>query len=187
MSKKAFTSGLDSVFAVEAQYEPNLDASPWLAKTEAVEPAPEAERPRRARPSGERPRSARRSGKSFASDLESLFAAAVNERPREAPAPVETFAQRERQRPRRQVSAFSGLDGLIRDTTGGTALAQRETELQEATSPRKRVTFTYDRDRFARLKSIAREEGHYLKDIISSLLNDYISAYDQDHRAPLGS
>jgi len=119
----------------------------------------------------------RRSGKNFTSDLESLFASASVERPRETVKSPEEMSNRTRHRPRRRMATFAGLDGLIRDTTDG-KVPKLITE--EATSVRKRVTFTYDRERFARLKSIARIEGNYLKDIISNLLNDYINEYEKD-------
>lgn len=174
MSKKQFSSGLDSVFSEEAQYEPNIDNSPWLLETsEGVEVAT-AEAKRASTTSST---SARRSGKSFTSDLESLFAAASVERPREAVAPAEEMGSRTRHRPRRRMQTFAGIDGLIRDTTNGKVPRQIE---EDTPSVRKRVTFTYDRERFSRLKSIARIEGSYLKDIISGLLNDYIKQYEKE-------
>jgi len=175
VSKKQFSSGLDSVFSEEAQYEPNIDNSPWLLETS--EGAAVAEAPAEARKAKATTTSSRRSGKNFTSDLETLFAAASVERPRETEAPATEVASRTRHRPRRRIPMFSGLDGLIRDTTDGKM--PREIE-EDVPSVRKRVTFTYDRDRFARLKSIARVEGSYLKDIISGLLNDYINQYDKE-------
>ena len=180
MSKKRFTSGLDSVFSAEAQYEPNIDESPWLVETSATAAAV-ADEPK-ARPeskAGAKRGAARRPGKSFTSDLDSLFAVASVERPRESAPAAEEVNARVRNRPRRRVSAFTGLDGLIRDTTDGKALEQQARAEAENTAVRKRVTFTYDRDRFARLKSIARAEGAYLKDIISGLLNDYINSHER--------
>ena len=175
MSKKHFTSGLDSVFSEEAQYEPNIDNSPWLLETsEEVAVAQEPAKAKKAKATESS--TARRNGKSFTSDLESLFAAASVERPREAVTPSEDMSIRTRHRPRRRMATFAGLDGLIRDTTNGKI---PKSIVEDAPSVRKRVTFTYDRDRFARLKSIARLEGNYLKDIISSLLNDYINEYEK--------
>ena len=165
MSKKGFTSGLDSVFSAEAQFEPNIDDSPWLLDTTAAKPKSRAKS------------QTRKSGKSFTSDLETLFAAASVERPREE---TELSHQRPRTRARRPLAVVGGLDGLIRDTTNGVAQAQQEQAAREAADARKRVTFTYDRDRFARLKTIARQEGEYLKDIISGLLNEYISSYERE-------
>ncbi len=176
VSKKHFTSGLDSVFSEESQYEPNIDNSPWLLETSeevATAKAPAEARKAKAKEST----ASRRSGKSFTSDLESLFAAASVERPREAAEPAEEMTSRTRHRPRRRMPTFSGLDGLIRDTTNGKIPRAIE---EDVPSVRKRVTFTYDRDRFSRLKSIARVEGNYLKDIISGLLNDYINQYEKE-------
>ncbi len=170
MSKKRFTSGLDSVFSPEAQYEPNIDESPWLLETSV--------KPEARRSSPEPKRAPRRPTKSFTSDLETLFAAASVERPREQTPAVEEQNARARNRPRRRVGMFTGLDNLIRDTTNGKAIEQQAVAAAEEVTQRKRVTFTYDRERFARLKHIARLENSYLKDIISGLLNDYISAYE---------
>ena len=176
MSRKAFNRDLDSVFAPGAQYEPNIDASPWLLNT-VREPDAEtmvAERPQTA---------TRRARKTFVDDLDGLFASAAQERPREQ-RPHEDLNVRHRDRPRRTLTALGGIDSLIRDTTGGAALAKEEAREQEArqTSVPKRVTFTYDRDQFARLKRIARDEGSYLKDIISGLLNDYVADYKKSKR-----
>lgn len=169
MSRKAFTSDLDSVFAPGAQHEPNIDASPWLLETAAAESAP-VDRPiaRKTNP--------RRHRKTFAADLDSLFAAVPDERPRETTA-LDDLSVRQRERPRRALGSLAGIDALIRDTTDGRAIAQEDARLAEAKriGVPKRVTFTYDRDQFARLKRIAREEGAYLKDIISGLLNDYLA------------
>ena len=186
MSRKKFTSGLDSVFSPEAQYEPNIDDSPWLLETSGADTATLAKgrSNRTAKPAAKRP--SRRPGKSFTSDLDSLFAAASVEQPREVAPSSEDLSTRGRSRPRRRVSMLSGLDSLIRDTTSGKQFAQEAAAAAEETFVRKRVTFTYDRDRFARLKTIARTEGAYLKDIISNLLNDYISQYEAE-RGPVPS
>lgn len=174
MSKKIFSSGLESVFSEEAQYEPNIDDSPWLLETSIVEA------PRRTTKSVSTV--ARRPSKSFTSDLESLFAvAAIEQRPRDsASQQSDDLMSRGRNRPRKRVGVLSGLDSLIRDTTNGKEMAKQEQEEAEDSSIRKRVTFTYDRERFAQLKLIARNEGAYLKDIISNLLNEYISKYETE-------
>ena len=183
MSRKAFSSDLDSVFAPGAQYEPNIDASPWLLETTAVAPelatAPaEAKRAPAAK-------TKRRARKSFGADLDSLFAdaPAAQAAPREEAPARPDLNVRQRELPRRSISRLSGIDALIRDTTDGRAIAAEDARLAEARKPgvAKRVTFTYDRDQFARLKQIAREEGAYLKDIIAGLLNDYLDGRSSDN------
>ena len=173
VSRKAFSSDLDTVFSPGAQHEPNIDRSPWLLRTGATASP--------ANPTSTRTPATRRPGKSFASDLDAFFAESTAERARDPAraegAPTDELNTRLRERPRRALQPLGGLDSLIRDTTGGRApeqQARREAEEQAPAAP-KRVTFTYDRDRFALLKQIAREEGSYLKDIISGLLNDYIA------------
>lgn len=184
MSKKRFTSGLDSVFSAEALHEPNIDESPWLADTTRGRGGVAEGRPKRRRAATRRP------AKSFASDLDSLFAAAsVVEAPRaqrvvatSVPAPGQ--APGATPTPRRSSGVTGGLDALIRDTTGGAAMRQEAAAAKQETRVRKRVTFTYDRDRFAKLKAIARQDGAYLKDVISGLLNDYIQGYERQ-RGPV--
>ena len=185
MSKKRFTSGLDSVFSADALHEPNIDDSPWLVETGPAHRGAADTRPKRRRAATRRP------GKSFASDLDSLFAAAsAVEGPRArrvAPTVVPSPTQDPRDAepaPRRSAGVSGGLDALIRDTTGGVALRQQAARAAEAQGIRKRVTFTYDRDRFAKLKAIARQDGAYLKDVISGLLNDYIHGYERE-RGPV--
>ena len=182
MSRKAFCSDLDSVFAPGAQYEPNIDASPWLLETAAAaspEPAPATT----ARPSAAKTK--RRPRKSFGADLDSVFAdaPAAEQSPREEPPARPDLSVRQRELPRRSIARLSGIDALIRDTTDGRAIAAEDARLAEARKPgvAKRVTFTYDRDQFARLKQIAREEGAYLKDIIAGLLNDYLDGHRSDN------
>ncbi len=175
MSKKAFNSDLDHVFSAEAQHEPNIDNSPWLLRTA---PASSTQVAARTAAIATAPTTARRPTKSFCSDLDAFFAESSADRGRQ-PTPAEDPSLRLRERPRRSLLPLSGLDGLIRDTTGGKVLeqqAKREAE-EQAGLAAKRVTFTYDRDRFAMLKDIARQEGSYLKDIISGLLNDYVAKY----------
>jgi len=176
VSKKRFTSGLESVFSEDAQFEPNIDESPWLVETAAGNTTTTGPA-RKKRPT-------RRTGKSFVSDLDSLFSSNTVQRPREVVPTSDDQSGQQRERPRRAVGALSGLDNLIRDTTNGRAQKQQATRAAQDASQRKRVTFTYDRDRFARLKTIARTEGEYLKDIISGLLNEYISHYESDKGLP---
>lgn len=164
------------MFSPEAQYEPNIDNSPWLKRTATPTTSRNA--------ATTTSTTARRPTKSFTSDLEAFFAESAIERPRATARPEET-QDRLRERPRRSLLPLAGLDGLIRDTTGGKALEQQARREIEALAPAapKRVTFTYDRDSFALLKDIARQEGSYLKDIISGLLNEYVAKHEasNDH------
>ncbi len=178
------------MFSAESRAEPNIDDSPWLLETTAPETA-EAERPARTR----RVRSAR-PGKSFGTDIDDLFAAAIGA-VKEQGTDLSTLGEvavitelqtgeteadpiLERSVPAR----LGGIDGIIRDTTDGKANEQFERKQAKNTVKSKRVTFTYDRGNFAKLKAIARDEGSYLKDIMSHLLNDYINARLEAEREP---
>ena len=173
VSRKQFHTGLDSLFNEEAELESNFDNSPLLV-TQPATARQRNEDPKESRSSARKP------SKSFTPDLEGLFSTVVSER-QVAAGQAEDFHTRMREKRRGPIPVLSGLDALIRDTSNGQVLEekqQREAE-QELHPDRKRVTFTYDRRRFEKLKAIARAEGAYLKDIIADLLNDYIKENDR--------
>lgn len=166
MSKKKFTTGLESLFdsAGDAFQEDTV------ALVDAASPSPQKVRRIKARGSS----------KDFTSDLDSLLEDALNEsvetinktateaggadKSKEHPAP--TAAHRK---------VLSGLDALIRQTIQ----VNVEEYKDETNSPTKRVTFAVDKAKLEKLKTIARQEGAYLKDIISSLISEYIREHDK--------
>lgn len=167
MSKKKFTTGLESLFdsAGDAFQEDTV------ALVDTASPVPQKVRRIKARGSS----------KDFTSDLDSLLEDALNESVDEINknAPDESQSGKSKERPAAPTAAhrkvLSGLDALIRQTIQ----VNVEEYKDETNSPTKRVTFAVDKTKLEKLKTIARQEGAYLKDIISSLISEYIREYDK--------
>ena len=69
--------------------------------------------------------------------------------------------------------AHSGLDMLIRQTIDIRDLSTDET------TGKKRLTVAVDRPKLEKLKAIAKLENAFLKDLLVSLIDDYIEEYTQ--------
>ena len=69
--------------------------------------------------------------------------------------------------------SHSGLDALIRQTIDIQALEKEEQ------SGIKRLTVAVDRSKLEKLKTIARMENAYLKDLLVGLIDEYIEEYKQ--------
>jgi hypothetical protein len=155
MAKKQFSSGLDSLFA---------DAP------EALEGGPMSEVSVR-QPSERRVPSV----KSFASDLDALLHEALEEslghfEDGTASTPTGKSKTSAGSRPR----ASSGLDSLIRQT-----IDVQELTRDEETGVR-RLTVAVDRTKLEKLKTIARLENSYLKDLLVGLIDEYITDYTKE-------
>ncbi len=70
-------------------------------------------------------------------------------------------------------SPVTGLDALIRQT-----IDVQEITTDEATG-KKRLTVSVDKTKVEKLKSIARLENSYLKDLLVQLIDSYIEEYTQ--------
>ena len=128
-----------------------------------------------------RPRASRKrkSGKSFTSDLDSLFEEVLQETFEEkigekAAKSTEVKVAKPHQSMRRRRPVM-GLDVLIRHT------ADLTKEEMMTTSFQKRVTFVYDREKIARLKSIAKKNKLYMKDIIGKAVSAWLEEYERDN------
>ncbi len=150
MSKKTFSEGLDDLFS-------NAHAGE----------AAVAQRPER------------RSGhKNFMSDLDSLVQEALEESLErfDANQPDTTTPSGKTKATRANISyrsSVSGLDALIRQTIDVQEIATDEA------SGKKRLTVTVDRSKLEKLKAIARLENSYMKDLLVSLIDEYIEEYTQ--------
>lgn len=172
MAKKKFTDGLESLFggpSLEEKFQDN----PLLSDSEPSETVPPQEevRPRASRK--------RKSGKSFTSDLDSLFEEVLQESFQEklgeqAQESVEVKVAKPHQSVRRRRPVM-GLDVLIRHTSDLTK------EEMMTTSFQKRVTFVYDRKKVAKLKSIAKENKMYMKDIIGKAVSAWLKEYEAEN------
>jgi hypothetical protein len=154
MSKKTFSQGLDDLFNDTA---PERDRWPGGDMTAAAA-APER----------------RTAAKNFMADLDALLQDALEEGldsleaapPAAAPFGGKTKATAQR-------APLSGLDALIRQTVD-----VREVAADEATG-KKRLTVAVDKTKLEKLKTIARLENSYLKDVLLEVIDRYIEEYRQ--------
>ena len=72
-------------------------------------------------------------------------------------------------------SSGKGIDALIRKTRKGEKI---EVDLPAA---QKRITFVMKKAYIQKLKSIARSENQYLKDVIGEIVSEFIRDYEQEH------
>ncbi|MEL6865703.1 MAG: hypothetical protein AAFP19_14860 [Bacteroidota bacterium] len=171
MSKKKFTDGLEDLFGPSFE-EGIQDGNPFLTTTV------EEKVGRKEKSTVKKSRKRKASGKNFTSDLESLFqhalTEAIDESSRKLKGKTETQPKTQVRRIRRR--PVSGLDSLIRQT-----ITTSRVDIETGT--KKRVTFVFDKSKLAKLKRIAKVEKAYLKDIIGSIVEEYISSYEQSHGA----
>src|SRR5690606_5056990 len=116
------------------------------------------------------PAKKRPASKDFASELNSLFEETLQETIHEKAKQIKRNAAQATKRRTRK--PLSGLDLLIRRTV--------ETSESEVESmPPRRVTLVFEPDKLEKLKTIARLEKSYLKDIVSGLVEEYIESYER--------
>ena len=167
MSKKKFTDGLESLFGLALE-DDLQESSPLLVDTR-VSKARQADQVK-AKPKKRK----RSSGKTFTSDLDSLFDAAVNDSV-DVRAKRQPEATRSKSSPLKRIrrKPLSGIDALIRQTVVDNRIDYDDD------APKKRVTFIYDKHKLARLKAIAKVEKAYLKDIIGQIVSEFIEDYEE--------
>lgn len=149
MSKKRFSEGLDELL------QPTDSNTTTVAQLQAQG----ALRERRSNAS-----------KNFVRDLEALF--------EEAMIDLEDAPESDSNTPPMGVAPSSaparsaGIDALIRPT---------QTPSTEATEPAaalKRLTVTIERAKLEKLRSLARVENLYLKDLLQRAIDDYLKKYE---------
>lgn len=113
----------------------------------------------------------KRHSKNFTSDLDSLFEDALKESMEEQFEKLKKNAGIEEDTHASQ-TRYSGIDALIRQT-----LDSGSYEVDYL--PTKRVTFVFDHKKLDKLKSIAKMEKAYIKDIINSVISGYIEEYEK--------
>jgi hypothetical protein len=121
----------------------------------------------------------RRSGhKNFMSDLDSLLQEALEES-------LERFDanQPDTTTPSGKTKTTSSATSNRAPVTGLDALIRQTIDVQEIAtddaSGKKRLTVTVDRSKLEKLKAIARLENSYMKDLLVSLIDEYIEEYTQ--------
>lgn len=153
MSKKKFSEGLEDLFKDIQEFS---DAG--LPQTD---------------PQGQRSSTTHRSGqKSFAAELETVMQEDYEDMPESSPATALQGKSKSHEALRRAL--FSGLDSLIRPTIDVQALTDEEQ------SGKKRLTVALEKVKLEKLKMIARMENSYMKDILISLIDEYIEKYNRD-------
>ncbi len=160
MSKKKFTDGLNDLFTDDVHTLPSVGSG---VSEITVRQSPDRKHTH---------------VKSFANNLDALLQDAMEESLQRMDAPAQntssTASKTKSRLAERMTSAFSGLDALIRETIDVQELTQ-----EEATGI-KRLTVAVDRSKLEKLKTIARLENAYLKDLLVGLIDEYISEYSSE-------
>jgi len=161
MSKKRFSEGLDDLFSNSHANHGDVFGSALVLT------APSA--------TGERKSSGH---KSFMTDLDSLLQEALDESleryESNQPDSVSASSKTKATNPNAlRAPTRSGLDTLIRQTIDVQEIVTDEN------SGKKRVTVAVDRPKLEKLKAIARLENAFLKDLLVSVLDEYIEEYVQ--------
>ena len=147
MSKKRFSEGLDDLLK---------DINNVETEEVAKETQPAA--------------SGRSSSKSFASDLDAVLNDALDESlDRFENAPDQSLAGKSKTR--NTGKNLGGLDSLIRQTIDVSELTRDEK------TGKKRLTVAVDREKLEKLKSIAKLENSYLKDIVVEIIDEFLQDY----------
>lgn len=165
MSKKKFSSGFDSLFdnredvqtasvtTTEAKHSANAPTQTQVA-TNVVK---------------------RTTSKNFTSDLDSLFQEAFTEAVEEKLGKLKKDSglsdpfdslQRDNRKP------LSGLDALIRSTVDASLASIEHAAV-------KRLTIIFENKKIEKLKSIAKMEKAFVKDIVSEVLTEFINDYEK--------
>lgn len=154
MSKKKFTDGLDSLFG-DAPTDIDQQGNFLLFPVDK-----EVENARKDLEKG--------STKNFASDLDSFLKEAFEEAFEDAT--EQSSATKTPKKTKRSKKSLSGLDALIRST-----IEPHDITFDKKNA--KRITFLVDKDKLDKLKEIAKKEKAFLKDVISSIVEEYVANY----------
>ena len=163
MSKKRFSEGLDDLFS------DNKSSVGGLFSNDTAVAAPATER--------------RGGHKNFMSDLDSLLQDALEEslEKYETSRSDDTLPSNKSKSAARETSASlpQGLDALIRQT-----IDVQEIFTDETTGKR-RLTVAVDKTKIDKLKTIARLENAYMKDLLVALIDEYINDYARQKKLEL--
>lgn len=163
MSKKRFSEGLDDLFS------DSKASVGGLFSNDAAVAAPVSER--------------RGGHKNFMSDLDSLLQEALeeslekyqtNRSDDEIPSNKSKSAARET-----NTSLPHGLDALIRQTIDVQDI------ITDENTGKRRLTVAVDKTKIEKLKTIARLENAYMKDLLVTLIDEYIEEYSRQKKLEL--
>ena len=163
MGKKRFTGGFDSIFGREEE-EPVKITSEDIAVETPTAPAEPAAFSKKA------------TVKNFTSDLDALFRDAMTERVEEKVTKIKRSVGIEddpfEDSAREFKKPLSGLDALIRQTME-TSLAGMEHAAV------KRITLLFESAKIDKLKNIAKLERAFMKDLVQSVITEFIVDYEK--------
>jgi hypothetical protein len=166
VSKKKFSSGLDSLFDVQEDIREQIaEAAPSVFEEQNsnVRIGSAAASHRKA------------SSKNFTSDLDSLFSEAFTDAVEEKVDKLRRSSGIEdpfEDNRRAYKQPLSGLDALIRSTID-TSLAGFDHAAV------KRLTIFFENYKVDKLKSIAKSERSFVKDLVNGVLTEYINNYEK--------
>lgn len=159
MSKKKFSDGLDDL--LNDHYSEQI----LIESRHASDVGPGAARIER-----------KTHSKNFISDLDTLLQDALDEsrEKQESRQSDVNTAGKSKASNTAYRAPLTGLDALIRQT-----IDVREITTDEATG-KKRVTVAVEKQKLEKLKSIARMENAFMKDILVQLIDEYIQVYQKN-------
>ncbi len=167
MGKKKFSSGLDSLFdAKDDQHELDLQRELSDVRIQGDQRTTSVQ---------EMPSIRRASNKNFTSDLDSLFQDAFTDSVEEKAEKLRRLANNDdpfESNRRQYKQPLSGLDALIRSTMD-TSLAEFDH------APVKRLTIMFENLKIEKLKSIAKMERSFVKDLVGGVLTEFINDYEK--------
>lgn len=167
MSKKRFTEGLESLLT--GPEEVSFRVGDRLAAGESSVPTKTGKGggATEATAASEEP-GKKSTGKKFASDLQSFLTEAFEESfDRQMQQTDATAAEVKK----RSQKPMDGLDALIRTTIDPRVHFDAQQKMR-------RLTVVFDEQKLEKLKTIARMEKTYLRDIIDNIVAEYIQTYE---------
>lgn len=160
MSRKKFTANLGNLFGDDdadiLSEESVLLATPTVVEKKRIQPSSRTSH-----------------GKNFASDLESFLKEAFEESFELQSQGGTQAAMMDAQIKKRSHRPASGLDLLIRSTLEPIAMTDEDARTR-------RVTLLFDQKKLEKLKTIARLERTYLKDIVDEIVQGFIRTYEKE-------
>lgn len=166
---KGFKAGLEQLWMDAIEEEDSL---------QSISPTPKSKPKVASKPKKKTTKSTRSStSKSFTDDLSSLFNDSIMESVQERvkqikEQPKSTKKAKSTRKQKAKIDKPSGLDVLIRRTV-------ESSKVDISHEPKRRITFLFEEEKIARLKSIAKARQAYIKDIIGDIVSEFIDDYEK--------
>ena len=171
MSKKRFTMGMENLLHEASQSSPVFHSE--TPKNQQIPLPPEGN----TRPIegislvGEQPETPlkRAHGKKFSEDLQTFLQEAFDDSFEKYSDP--NYIQDDSSNKKRTLKPMAGLDAILRSTVDPKSM-------RLGPGNTRRLTLVFDESKLNKLKSIARLERSYLKDIIDEIVEEFIKEYE---------